>query len=242
MSAMTPDTVNNGLGGAKLRFMSKGESSHYVPTYRSDQRSRLSRLRGGSEYSEPQDLDSPRTSRDAGRSYYQPPDGSFYSHRSASYNQDTELEAYGDDYRGVTSRPRAIPSSQERTYRCSSPNYSVEAPRDVLDQYGQNDYFDGRRGYNDDFDERILPQEDFETYEAPPSYSHAPMRCRPFIVPQIAYGSGQPFLRGYSNELSMYGISRRDFLEVLDAVNVANTPNPESQIFQKGASIAGWFV
>lgn len=65
---------------------------------------------------------------------------------------------------------------------------------------------------------------------------------RPFALPQIAYGDGQPFLRGYSNELVPYGIPPEEFIRVLDAINVAIIPNPENQIFQKGANIAGWFV
>ena len=65
---------------------------------------------------------------------------------------------------------------------------------------------------------------------------------RPLILPQIAYGEGQPFLRGYSTELEQYGISNDKFLEILDAINVAIIPNPEVQIFQKGANIAGWFM
>ncbi|KAM0080620.1 hypothetical protein ACKRZS_007209 [Fusarium odoratissimum] len=65
---------------------------------------------------------------------------------------------------------------------------------------------------------------------------------RPLILPQIAFGAGEPFLRGYSSEISKYGISRDQFLRVVDEINVARTPNPEAQLFQKGANIAGWFV
>ncbi|KAF4960156.1 hypothetical protein FGADI_1175 [Fusarium gaditjirri] len=65
---------------------------------------------------------------------------------------------------------------------------------------------------------------------------------RPLILPQIAFGEGEPFLRGYSSEISRYGISRDQFLRVVDEINVARTPNPEVQLFQKGAGIAGWFV
>ncbi|KAF4416353.1 hypothetical protein FACUT_12649 [Fusarium acutatum] len=65
---------------------------------------------------------------------------------------------------------------------------------------------------------------------------------RPLILPQIAFGAGEPFLRGYSSEISRYGISRDQFLRAVDEINVARTPNPEAQLFQKGAGIAGWFV
>ena len=65
---------------------------------------------------------------------------------------------------------------------------------------------------------------------------------RPLALPQMAYGDGQPFLRGYSNEFVKYGISPEEFIQVLDAINVAVIPSPENQIFQKGANIAGWFL
>lgn len=65
---------------------------------------------------------------------------------------------------------------------------------------------------------------------------------RPLALPQIAYGNGQPFLRGYSQELSCYDITMEDFMQVLDSINTAIIPSPENQIFQKGANIAGWFL
>lgn len=65
---------------------------------------------------------------------------------------------------------------------------------------------------------------------------------RPIVLPTVAYGDGQPFLRGYSYDLERYDISKSAFISIIDAINVAITPNPELQIFQKGASIAGWFV
>lgn len=70
----------------------------------------------------------------------------------------------------------------------------------------------------------------------------APAHFRPLALPQIANGDGQPFLRGYSEELARFGVHRNEFIELLDAINVAIIPNPEHQIFQKGANIAGWFM
>ncbi|KAJ6093579.1 hypothetical protein N7486_008868 [Penicillium sp. IBT 16267x] len=64
----------------------------------------------------------------------------------------------------------------------------------------------------------------------------------PIALPQISYGDGQPFLRGYANELVRYGISEGDSMRLVDAINVAIIPNPENQNFQKGANIAGWFI
>lgn len=65
---------------------------------------------------------------------------------------------------------------------------------------------------------------------------------RTMALPQIAYGDGQPFLRAYSDELRCRGISMEIFIAVLDDINVAIIPNPEVQIFQKTAKIAGFFV
>lgn len=66
---------------------------------------------------------------------------------------------------------------------------------------------------------------DFETPDGP-SYG-------PLAVPQISYGEEQPFLRAYSSDLSRFGVSELDFIKLIDAINVAITPNPENQIFQK---------
>ncbi|KAK4500303.1 hypothetical protein PRZ48_008492 [Zasmidium cellare] len=65
---------------------------------------------------------------------------------------------------------------------------------------------------------------------------------RPLALPQITYGDGKPFLRGYSDELERYGISEAEFIPLLDKLNKAIIPNPENQIFQKAANIAGYFV
>lgn len=65
---------------------------------------------------------------------------------------------------------------------------------------------------------------------------------QPLGLPQIAHGDGQPFVRGWNHQLAYYGISEAEFIGIVDAINVAIIPNPENQIFQKGANIAGWFL
>jgi hypothetical protein len=65
---------------------------------------------------------------------------------------------------------------------------------------------------------------------------------RPIILPQTGYIRGSPFLRGYGKDLQGYGISSTEFLQIVDEINIANVPNPENQLFQKVASVAGWFV
>lgn len=86
--------------------------------------------------------------------------------------------------------------------------------------------------------------DDYDDYDRDMRFSQGVGRggFRPLALPQISYGDGQPFLRGYSRVLQQYNISFRDFMQILDAINVAIIPNPENQIFQKGANIAGWFL
>ena len=64
----------------------------------------------------------------------------------------------------------------------------------------------------------------------------------PVAIPQTGYGQGVPFLRAYSDQLEHAGIPQRTFVEFLDALNVTIVPNPETQIANKAAGLAGWFV
>jgi hypothetical protein len=64
----------------------------------------------------------------------------------------------------------------------------------------------------------------------------------PVALPQTGYGQGVPFLRAYSDQLEDAGIPQRTFVEFLDALNVTIVPNPETQIANKAAGLAGWFV
>lgn len=99
--------------------------------------------------------------------------------------------------------------------------------------YSNNGYNNTARGYNSN--DEYYPR-------AVTNSNNSSTFFRPLALPQLSYGDGQPFLRGYSNELQQYNISFDDFMRTLDAINVAIIPNPENQIFQKGANIAGFFV
>lgn len=123
------------------------------------------------------------------------------------------------------------------------PAYSRQPSRQSYNNSYDSDYSDyqqsrqqSRQGYND--------YNDYDVYQQDMGYSQGGGRggFRPLALPQISYGDGQPFLRGYSRELQRYNIPFRDFMQILDAINVAIIPNPEHQIFQKGANIAGWFL
>ena len=65
---------------------------------------------------------------------------------------------------------------------------------------------------------------------------------RPVILPQLNFGDGVPFVRGYSDELLTLGVSERSFIEFIDALNVTEVPNPEMAIANKAMGLAGWFV
>ncbi|KAH8698683.1 hypothetical protein BGW36DRAFT_295041 [Talaromyces proteolyticus] len=138
------------------------------------------------------------------------------------------------------------------------PRYSYDGrhqqPRrqdDPVDmRHNNNNYYDSGPYYNSDYQspqvnaqpplpprQRYTENNDYQDS----GYSQSP-DFRPLALPQITYGDGQPFLRGYSNELRQYGVSFRDFIQALDNINIAIIPNPEAQVFQKGANIAGWFL
>lgn len=104
--------------------------------------------------------------------------------------------------------------------------------------YGNQYDHTGGRLYDND---TLVPRSLAMDVRGPPSPSRQAY-FRPLVLPQVAYGAGHPFLRGYSDELARYGISDADFVAILDSINVAMVPNPENQIFQKGANIAGFFL
>lgn len=64
----------------------------------------------------------------------------------------------------------------------------------------------------------------------------------PVALPQTGFGQGVPFMRAYSDQLEDAGIPRRIFVEFLDTLNATVVPNPETQIANKAAGLAGWFV
>jgi hypothetical protein len=58
----------------------------------------------------------------------------------------------------------------------------------------------------------------------------------------VGTGSLFPFVRAYSDQLEDAGILQRVFIEFLDNLNATVIPNPEAQIANKAAGLAGWFV
>jgi hypothetical protein len=131
----------------------------------------------------------------------------------------------------------------DRQYQSSINGYAPENMQYMRDAY------DGRRAQPPPGYETYVGNERGSYQQPLTNLNYAqdrgfsiPGGFRPLALPQIAYGDGQPFLRGYSQELSRYSISIEDFIQVLDTINVAIIPSPENQIFQKGANIAGWFL
>lgn len=89
---------------------------------------------------------------------------------------------------------------------------------------------------------RYIPREhDSSSYSGPPPGSII-RGFSPLILPQIENGHGSPFLRGYSQQLLQYNISMDMFIQFIDQINIVIIPNPENQIFQKAANIAGFFL
>jgi hypothetical protein len=159
------------------------------------------------------------------------PRGPSYDYRMQSSGQDYPvMGAYPD--RGYQSMDRPPPDQMQQRYNGYRDQYSQPRRREssASDRrsWNQGQSYDGR-SYNDLGNTRDM------------GYSRNG-GFRPLALPQMAYGDGQPFLRGYNNELVKYGISPEQFIQVLDAINVAIIPSPENQIFQKGANIAGWFL
>lgn len=215
-SAMGPSQVQNGFNGPQIPFRKKNSTA---TRYNDDSYSDNDM---GNRY--------PRfsTRNQSWRQQYSRPSSedryeqrtSYYDNRPASsYNMRPTSE---DRYRQRTSYYGSRPTSRY--------DNQDELPR--YEEYDMESYqSNGRR----DFLYDTVSQERDSAYSRRNDFL-------PVILPQIEYGDGAPFLRGYSNELRRRGISSRQFFEVLDAINIAIIPNPENQIFQKGASIAGWFV
>lgn len=119
-------------------------------------------------------------------------------------------------------------SSRERSFHMQEPKYDLPT--------------DSRTLYDEDpqHEDQEYARHEGQPYLSPTHWKD--VRFRPLALPQIAYGEGKPFLRGYSNELMQYGISKEAFVQVVDKINQAIVPNPEVQIFQKAAQITDYFV
>lgn len=213
-SAIGADQVNNGFGGPNLPFMDRNRSS--ISGSRRDRRNSV--YRNEQQY--------PASSRPRPQSYEHGYAGQDYLRDRSDRRQSA---VYYDDDGIILNRNHSqspgyvMPIRQEDSY---------PAP-----PYHQSDRLHGGSSH----DEMLMPPFPTRNMQLR-SHSSEQDFFRPLILPQIAYGEGQPFLRGYSEDLAHYGIYERDFIALVDAVNVAILPNPENQIFQKGANIAGWFV
>ena len=187
-------------------------------------------------------------------SIYNRPPGSRYPQQplvqsthhldSSQYKYTYEKSAYSKDEHDVGRHSPALHHEQPPSYGYSTRDDkgSREISKSFLRPSGRSeaprpDYSHLKSYNNEDFENRCAsPQDPYFPY-------HTEKECnRPLVLPQIEYGKGQPFLRGYSDELARFGLHIQEFMAVVDAINVAIVPNPENQIFQIGAIIAGWFV
>ncbi|KAL7937848.1 hypothetical protein V8C35DRAFT_319912 [Trichoderma chlorosporum] len=219
-SALGANQLNNGIsGGPRLPFTSD-------------------RNRGGRRSS----LSSRNQSSSSIQGY---PD---YSNRREHHRRSSDVNNYSRVPFDQNDRHSRAEQYRDRPYQSSASRYPPEQTQRMRDDYdsqllqpppGYQTYTGDGRGYQSQPYERQPYAGAY--YNDDRGYSRVP-NFRPLALPQISYGDGQPFFRGYSQELSRYNITLEDFIQVLDSINIAIIPNPENQIFQKGASIAGWFL
>lgn len=235
--ALGAGQVQTGFNGPKLPFTNNNKSTASSSTSASDYPRRLpprpddqSYIRDprdslGAPYNDPYSRRTPSPGFDQGYGYDDGRSSSRYSEFQDAPPAYEAQNGYSNIYNpGPPSRydDSSKPYSQYNNY--------TEQSRDgrMTNTYAQP-YDNPRSSYYDQGcaqDSRSMPSRGF----------------RPLALPQIEYGDGKPFLRGYSDELRQYGIEEKEFIPLLDQVNKAVIPNPENVIFQKAANIAGWFV
>jgi hypothetical protein len=76
---------------------------------------------------------------------------------------------------------------------------------------------------------------------SPSSY---PGLTKPIAIPQIAISSmikpPSPFTRAYAPVLSYYGLSKRDFLKMVDTINICLAASPPFQVMQIASTGIGF--
>lgn len=222
-SALGANQVNNGFNGPQIPFANRNKQHRqYDPNRLSPLPSSNSSIASNPRYSSRNYYDEreqygPYDRR--ARSYSPPrPRNSEYDVRDQSYRRNSPI----NDPRDIGYGNQPSPYREDWSQTDAPPSYE-----------SQQEY----AAYNPNQERRYGSSRQHRGSESPRSFEF-----RPLVLPQVAYGKEQPFIRGFSDELRGYGISERDFIEVVDAINVAIVPSPEAQIFQKGANIAGWFL
>jgi hypothetical protein len=230
-SALGSNQVNNGFsGGPRLPSMYKDNGRDTGNSSQSSWRQSPSTGQGYGVYADDRDPYSPdemqgRTGKSPG------PRGISYDYGVQSSRQDyPAMSTYPD--RGYQSMDWPPPDQMQQSYK------------GYRNQYSQSGRYESstsdQRGWDQGQSYDVRSYSNLGNTRDMGNWRNGGFR--PLALPQIAYGDGQPFLRGYSNELVQYGISTEEFIRVLDVINVAIIPSPENQIFQKGANIAGWFL
>jgi hypothetical protein len=173
-----------------------------------------------------------RQSPSSGQEYFDPPNNGNLGYSQRGYDPrtlsldrtDGSRQGYqGRQYQSLMDR---YPDGYDREFSQRPPDYEIST-RGTQDWYqGQSD---GGRRYGE------------ANYVNDRGFSRE-TSFRPLVLPQVAFGDGQPFLRGYSQELGRHRITMAEFIQALDMINIATIPSPENQIFQKGANIAGFFL
>ena len=233
--------MKNGLGGPKLPF-GNGNKSYPRPSRRSSSDS-------DEEYFDNRrDRYSQRSQQYAEPRYYPNDDREGSSSRRRRDDQFLEPTRLNTEYdtsypearaRSARYQPRDRRPSPDMVQYTNAGYASFSGPTDQYGDYHRSGGSTPKRNSPD-------AQRRDEDFDQPPPYTQQreprSRRFRVIAIPQVAYGDGQPYLRAYSDDLQPYGISEQDFIDIVDALNIASIPNPEVQIFQKGARIAGFFV
>ncbi|KAJ5218504.1 uncharacterized protein N7498_000603 [Penicillium cinerascens] len=220
-SALGANQVNNGLSGPRLPFGNKNSNRNAAWVSPSAYRQSPSLDQGYASYTEYDDERNSSPDEKQGRIR-----GSLGPARPRelscqSFTQDNCAVGY------QTSVVGPPPDQMQQWYNDDRAQYSDLPPRYETAAYDTGNEYQGQS---------------YDMSRAGDMGLRRDANFRPLALPQIAYGHEQPFLRGYTMELSQYGISEHEFIGLLDAINVAIIPNPEHQIFQKGANMAGFFL
>lgn len=178
---------------------------------------------------------------------YLAPDGSYRDELNPPRSRGPSYQQYNRDDRRHDAKYDNVNSSPSN-WTDPPPPYGTQlnAPHSYDQSAYPSRYSDpSRQMYEQRPSEPYYQDRGYSSYNSSPLQQSRPRQnqgFRPFAVPQVAGGDGQPFLRAYSDELRQYGIEEAQFIQVVDAINKAIIPNPENMIFQKAANIAGWFV
>lgn len=152
----------------------------------------------------------------------------LYEVSTAPQPLDDQPPSYDDIFAG-SSAPREYSDSKNLPLRPAVQSYqSSGVSQDRSTSYGSSDS-----------DDEVLQQALEFTHHAPPQQISSRGLRRPVAIPQVLSGIGQPFARGYSQDLHEPGITMQDFVEFIDNFNVVSAGSPPLQIIDMAGGVVG---